>query len=218
MRLTEGGELGVGTALPRGKLDVVQPGAGNALYVGNTGTYHGVISSDDGIYFNSDANNNGTADFFAWGTDRADTTGGIELMRLLDNGNLGIGTTGPTHRLEVIGDIFASSKIYASGSCVHGCDRVFQPDYELESIEEHAALMWEKSHLPAVGPTVENGVWNITEKTGGMLNEIEKAHIYTEQLNTNLQAKAAQLSELQQQNEALAARLAALEAAVAGIH
>lgn len=49
-----------------------------------------------------------------------------------------------------------------------------------------AALFWANSYLPAVGPTVENGSWNSSEKTGGMLNELEKAHIYIEQLNAEL--------------------------------
>lgn len=40
--------------------------------------------------------------------------------------------------------------------------------------------MWVHRHLPAVGPTAEGEPFNVTEKSGGMLNELEKAHIYIE--------------------------------------
>jgi hypothetical protein len=46
--------------------------------------------------------------------------------------------------------------------------------------------MWKNSFLPAVGPTVEGAPFNLTEKTGGILNELEKAHIYIEQLHERL--------------------------------
>lgn len=46
--------------------------------------------------------------------------------------------------------------------------------------------MWVHRHLPAVGPTAEGEPFNVTEKSGGMLNELEKAHIYIEQLHHRL--------------------------------
>lgn len=59
-------------------------------------------------------------------------------------------------------------------------------DYDLPSIDQHADQMWKNRHLPAVGPTPENGPFNLSEKVGGMLNELEKAHIYIEQLHARL--------------------------------
>ena len=99
-------------------------------------------------------------------------------------------------------------------TCDVGCDFVFDPSYDLESIEEHAAQMWANSHLPAVGPTQKGTPFNLTEKTGGMLNELEKAHIFIEQLNERLNKKGEALEELRTQNELLRARLAAVEAAL----
>jgi hypothetical protein len=85
-------------------------------------------------------------------------------------------------------------------SCNIGCDRVFQPGYDLPSIKEHAASMWSSSYLPAVGPTPEDpdARFDVTAKTAGMLNELEKAHIYIEQLHNTLK----QLSERVEQLEA----------------
>lgn len=67
------------------------------------------------------------------------------------------------------------------------CDAVFDPElYTVPSIEEHAALMWENKHLPAVGPTGPGIPINVTEKMLRMLNELEHAHIYIEQLHTRV--------------------------------
>ena len=64
-------------------------------------------------------------------------------------------------------------------------DYVFDSDYALESIEEHANLMWQNKHLPALpGATAneENGV-NVVSHQFGVLEELEKAHIYIDQLH-----------------------------------
>ena len=93
------------------------------------------------------------------------------------------------------------------GACTGGdpCDGVFQPDFEVESIEEHAAFMWRNSHLKGVGSTNENGPINITQKVGGLINELEKAHIYIERLHERL-------GDEESRNDALENRLARLEA------
>jgi len=97
------------------------------------------------------------------------TVNGAEEFRLTERGNLTL-----------------SGQIFTGGACGGGCDRVFEPGYELPSIEEHAALMWANGFLPAVGPTKEGAPFNLSEKTGGILNELEKAHIYIEQLEKRI--------------------------------
>jgi len=97
-------------------------------------------------------------------------------------------------------------------SCGGGCDRVFAPDYELPSIEEHALEMWQQGHLPAVGPTEPGARFNVSEKTGGILNELEKAHIYIERLNDTVEELKAELHQRDQSVAALEERLARLEA------
>ena len=84
------------------------------------------------------------------------------------------------------------------GSCT-GCDLVFSPEYKVESIQEHAASMWANSYLPGVGPTPEDAPMNLGKKTAGILNELEKAHIYIEQLDQLNRQLEAQQAELQQQ-------------------
>jgi hypothetical protein len=80
------------------------------------------------------------------------------------------------------------------GTCDPGpCDAVFDPSvYTVPAIEDHAALMWKNKHLPAVGPTRPGEPINVTLKLTRMLNELEHAHIYIEQLNMRV-------AELEQQ-------------------
>ena len=42
---------------------------------------------------------------------------------------------------------------------------------------------------------------NVSEKIGGVLNELEKAHIYIDHLNDKLKAKDQQYSELRQEKD-----------------
>lgn len=96
--------------------------------------------------------------------------------------------------LTKTGNLTIQGTITTSGSCSGGCDGLFGPEYEIESIDDHADYMWQNSHLPGVGPTAEGGTMNLSQKTAGILNELEKAHVYIEQLHdrlANLEAKLA---------------------------
>ena len=92
-----------------------------------------------------------------------------------------------------------------------GCDVIFDPATEVESIQDHAAQMWAQGYLPAVGPTKEGAPFNLTQKTGGMLNELEKAHVYIAQLANQLADRDAQLAQLRQDVQDLESREAKLE-------
>ncbi len=92
-----------------------------------------------------------------------------------------------------------AGNLVISGTCT-GCDAVFTDDFPLESIEEHAASMWANSYLPGVGATQEGSTSiNVFEKVTGILQELEKAHIYIEQIHNRLQDKEAQVDQLRQE-------------------
>ena len=97
-------------------------------------------------------------------------------------------TTGATN-----GTVTINGDLMVNGICT-GCDEVFQPGFDLPTMEEQASFMYENSHLPAVGPTPEGkGLINVFAKTTGMLQELEKAHIYIDQLHKRLAALEAKL-------------------------
>ena len=80
-------------------------------------------------------------------------------------------------------------------------DYVFEPTYKMESIEEHARYMWTNKHLSAV-PGVrrdENGqeIIEVGSHQRGILEELEKAHVYIEQLNDKINALEAKIKALE---------------------
>jgi DNA repair exonuclease SbcCD ATPase subunit len=81
--------------------------------------------------------------------------------------------------------------------------------------------MWEQSHLPAVGPTSPSESLNVSDKIGGLINELEKAHVYIERLNEeNKEQKALQTAALAERDRRLAeleSRLVETQTRLAGM-
>ena len=108
---------------------------------------------------------------------------------------VGIRTTDPKGTLDVNGSI------YQRGSELHA-DYVFHEDYQLESIDEHAAFMWENSHLKGIPKACydENGreIVEVGSHRKGIVEELEKAHIYIEQLHNRIKALEERLSRMEE--------------------
>lgn len=89
---------------------------------------------------------------------------------------------------------------------------VFEPEYELESIDEHSRFMWKNKRLAAIlkSQVDENGteVLEVDSHIRGIVEELEKAHIYIEQLNKRLKTSEEENAKMQK-------RLAALENIIA---
>ena len=120
---------------------------------------------------------------------------------------------GPEMRLNADGDMVLDGTLTTGGpTCDSGCDAVFDAEFARLSMADHAALMWDKGHLPAVGPTLPGAPMNVSEKMGAMLNELEHAHIYIEELHTRLAAQEEQRQAQETVNVALSAQVAALAA------
>ena len=184
------GDIGFSTASPSSALHIVRnTGAGaDMLKLQNNGGSFITMMKNTKSWFLTYEN---AAENF--GMSHTDTGGG-QAMQLTPGGNLTLKGTLTT----------AGTTCSAVATSNAGCDLVFSDDYKLASIEEHSAEMFKNSYLPNVGPTVENAPFNITEKTGGILNELEKAHIYIAQLNSRLNEKTSEFDLIKQ-------RLAKLE-------
>ncbi|MBO6797762.1 hypothetical protein [Maricaulis sp.] len=185
----------------------IKPGAdSNALFI--------AANNDIGFSTDSPTDNlhirDGSDTFFGLTLEDTTATGGTGTWRVVHGGHdatfrISRGGSGLSELiLYEGGNMTIGGELTTSGSCSAGCDRVFDEDYELPSIEEHAEYMFDNRHLPNVGPTAEEGPMNISQKVGGMLNELETAHIYIDQLHREQR-------ESREAMAALEARLARLE-------
>jgi hypothetical protein len=106
------GNVGIGTASPGAKLDIVQTGAEAALRVYNSQAVdpYGLLV-DNTAATSADANY--IADFRLAGT---------SVLSVRNSGNVGIGLTAPVNRLEVVGTNAAAA---TSGSAANGAMRLY---------------------------------------------------------------------------------------------
>ena len=119
-------------------------------------------------------------------------------------GNLGIGVTFPTHKLEVDGTIRANEIIVDTG----GADFVFEDDYALMSLEEVERYIEEHGHLPEIPSAAE------VEADGLFLGEMQMKLLQKiEELTLYLIEQHQTLADLQEENALLSERLATLEGA-----
>ena len=217
--------VGIGTSAPAERLHVLFNVNENVLAAvenNNTGTAAaGVVRAQS---------DTATINFQAHGSGRTltrfgETLGGWgELLHASGNGLI-VGTLGSqplilgANNTNVL-ELTPTGQVLHLGGQVHP-DYVFEPDFQLESIEEHAAYMWENKHLPAVGPGryAEDGraIYELGESRAGMLEELEKAHIYIDQLHQTIQALKTDAGAKDEALEALEARLARLESSLASL-
>ena len=90
-------------------------------------------------------------------------------------------------------------QVIVDGMTEHA-DYVFEPDFELKSIDEHASFMWQNKHLPALpkAPAGGRGRVDLVSHQMGILEELETAHIYIEQLHQEIGILKSEVAELRE--------------------
>jgi len=124
--------------------------------------------------------------------------GDNDILKIFDEDSLPTGT--PVLRIAGGGAIIhRTTQIHA--------DYVFEPGYKLESIEEHAAAMVSEKHLSGIPSpqTDEKGhiVVNYGSMMRGLLEELEKAHIYIARISDIVKKQQEALSEMSARVEGL---------------
>lgn len=179
------GAVGLGTQSPSNDIDGLGTTAG--LQIVNQGGLLLDHTGTEAIRAIAVFKNNGSAIMqladtsaggIAWNIqNRGDAGNDFRIVNSVGAGEEFVLTEGGN--LTITGDLTTGG----TGACNAGCDRVFTEEYEILPIAERADLMWSNGYLPNVGPTIEDAPFNITEKVGRMLNELEHAHIYIAELN-----------------------------------
>ena len=122
-----------------------------------------------------------------------------EIMRINMDGNVGIGTSTPSQKLEVDGTVKATSFVSSASSFP---DYVFDEDYQLLTLSKVDAFVKEHRHLPNMPSekeVVENGL-DMTAVVIKSVENIENIYLHLIQLNEKLEA-------LEQENMQLKALL-----------
>ncbi len=166
------GDVGLGTSSPDGRLHVTGTGVQLSYFES---------SNNDAVQVRLKS---GSTNRRILATDAGDATVSQIIL-----GDTEIKLAGATDTgANLWATINATGIVTQGPTCNPGpCDGVFRPDeYRIESIDEHSEYMWKNQHLWAVGPTAPGKPFNLTQKTAGILHELEKAHVYIDQLHNRL--------------------------------
>jgi len=110
------------------------------------------------------------------------------FIRLIENGNVGIGAQNPDSKLTVAGNIHAQEvKVTMNAGRVP--DYVFANDYKLKSLNEVEQYIKENSHLPEIPSAQEiekNGLM-MAEMNINLLKKIEELTLYMIEQNKSIE-------------------------------
>ena len=205
-RLAVEGDVGIGTKTPSGQLDIVKTGSVRLnVETQGSGTRYGEIAFKD----------NGSVVGFVWSVPGSNLLsmgkGGHQHINLrMDTENVGIGTTSPSQKLEVNGNVLVqgdvlSKKVKVSANPGDWPDYVFANDYHLRSLAEVSAFIEANHHLPEV-PSArevgENGL-DLGSMDATLLKKIEELTLYTLDQEEKLKHQAEALKAQQEENDQL---------------
>jgi len=85
-----------------GNLDAAKLTSNNGvLELDDNGSHNGIINVPASLFLNIDSDAGATTEYVEIAKDRTSTSGGTSLMKVQEDGNVGIGTESPAHQLDI---------------------------------------------------------------------------------------------------------------------
>ncbi|MEK6732245.1 MAG: hypothetical protein AABY55_01335 [Candidatus Omnitrophota bacterium] len=184
---TTSGNVGIGTTNPTEKLDMEDGNIGDVNTIkSKPGSQPLRLQAMGSLLLSADANNDDATSRINFYIDGE----GDAYMKMTINatGNVGIGTTSPSYKLDVAGDINTTGDVRRSGVAYVNPDYVFEPGYKLMNIAEVKNYVLANKHLPNMPSSEEiktNGV-KIFEQNRLLLEKLEEAYLHIFQLEERI--------------------------------
>lgn len=215
-KLTTTQNVGIGTDSPIGTLHL-HSATSSVLTMTYGGTGTAAIRSNNNVWVMG-ISGNSSIEEVSVGSQSGEgqrtlvlAAGGAARLKILANGNIGIGTNSPTQRLDINGNIKANS-MYVNGTvytnevkveATKWPDFVFDKDYKLRTLQEVENHINEHKHLPDIPSekeVKENGL-SLGEMQAKLLQKIEELTLYTIELNKTVKEQGELIQELRSKLE-----------------
>jgi hypothetical protein len=225
MTILPSGSVGIGYTTPIARLEVTRPaaaGISTAVFHSSGGQAYGHVltlatdgdaGADEPKLLFSYQNkaftwalggNNNSNRFSVWegGGDGTFGTGfGTERLTVLPGGNIGIGLSTPTNKLDVNGTIHSKA---VKVDMIGWSDYVFDKTYKLRSLNEVRSYITVNHHLPDVPSekdVVDNGL-NVGEMNKVLTRKIEELTLYLIQKEQELKRQQNEIESLKKRFDA----------------
>ena len=152
------------------------------------------------------------------------STNSTEAMRIVANGNVGIGLTNPLANLHVDGDVRADGGFFSSNQTIDIPDYVFQkyfigksklnPNYQFSNLSFIENFIKSNHHLPGVKSAAtikEQGFWDLGEASIINLEKIEELFLHTIEQEKKIKALESANENMSNEMESLKAQLAEIK-------
>ncbi len=130
-------------------------------------------------------------------------------MTVRESGNVGIGTSNPAYKLDVLGTIRAKEVLVNLDG---GADFVFEKGYKLLPIEHVANYVQENKHLPDIpsaNEMVKNGV-SMGDMQVKLLQKVEELTLYAIQQNKQIDKQSKKIENQETDRKTLEKKYNAL--------